>query len=415
MQGTRGVRGSHPPQPPNPLAYTPRHLAAKILQSKIALEGERKQVTVLFADVKGSMDLAGQLDSEEWHAILDRFFHILNEGVHRFEGTVNQYTGDGIMALFGAPIAHEDHAHRACYAALHLRDTLKAYADVLRIERGLNFSVRMGINSGDVVVGRIGDDLRMDYTALGHTVGLAQRMEALAEAGKAMLAGPTIDIVQGYFALRDLGAMRVKGVDAPVHVAELEGVGRMRTRLDRSRARGLSKFVGREEEMGHLEAALRRSLSSRRSCVPDAARSKRRSSTGGWRSTGRRPRRTRWFAWCVTWRGHAVSSAPAASTRHWSTSGRPWRSQWTVPSRRATPRRLDSPSSWRPTWAGAISKPPLRGLLLDLAGAGADRRRRPRARRGRARERCGAGGRARRSRSATPHRGGARRAGAKPW
>ncbi len=215
---------------------------------------------MLFADVKGSMELAEQLDPEEWHAILDRFFAILTEGVHRFEGTVNQYTGDGIMALFGAPIAHEDHAQRACYAALHLRDTLKAYADALRIEHGLNFSTRMGLNSGEVVVGKIGDDLRMDYTAQGHTVGLAQRMEALAEAGKAMLAGATIDLVHGYFALRDLGAMKVKGVDTPVRVAELEGVGQMRTRLDRSRARGLSKFVGRDEEMDRLETALRRAL-----------------------------------------------------------------------------------------------------------------------------------------------------------
>ena len=248
------------PLRPDPLSYTPKHLADKILQSKSALEGERKHVTVLFADVKGSMELAEQLDPEEWHRMLERFFAILTDGVHRFEGTVNQYTGDGIMALFGAPIAHEDHAQRACYAALHLRDTLKTYADALRVEHGLNFSVRMGINSGDVVVGKIGDDLRMDYTAQGLTVGLAQRMEALAEAGKAMLAETTIDIVHGYFALRDLGAMKVKGVETPVRVAELEGVGRMRTRLDRSRARGLSKFVGRDDEMNRLETALRRTL-----------------------------------------------------------------------------------------------------------------------------------------------------------
>jgi class 3 adenylate cyclase/tetratricopeptide (TPR) repeat protein len=244
----------------SPRDYTPKHLADRILQSKSALEGERKQVTVLFADVKGSMELAGQLDPEQWHAILERFFEILTEGVHRFEGTVNQYTGDGIMALFGAPIAHEDHAHRACFAALHLGETLKTYADALRVEHGLNFSVRMGINSGEVVVGKIGDDLRMDYTAQGHTVGLAQRMEALAESGRALLAASTIDIVHGYFALRDLGATKIKGLDAPVRVAELEGVGRMRTRLDRSRARGLSKFVGRDDEMGRLETALRRSL-----------------------------------------------------------------------------------------------------------------------------------------------------------
>ncbi len=244
----------------SPRDYTPKHLADRILQSKSALEGERKQVTVLFADVQGSLELAEQQGPEAWHRILERFFEILADGVHRFEGTVNQYTGDGIMALFGAPIAHEDHAQRACYAALHLRDTLKTYADALRIEQGLNFSVRMGLNSGEVVVGRIGDDLRMDYTAQGHTVGLAQRMEALAEPGKALLAADSIDLVQGYFALRDLGAMNVKGVDAPVRVAELEGLGRMRTRLDRSRARGLSKFVGRDEEMERLESALDRAL-----------------------------------------------------------------------------------------------------------------------------------------------------------
>jgi hypothetical protein len=156
-----------------PRSYTPKHLADKILQSKSALEGERKQVTVLFADVKGSMDLAEQLDPEEWHRILDRFFQILADGVHRFEGTINQYTGDGIMALFGAPIAHEDHAQRACYAALHLRDELRRFAQELRRERGLDFATRIGLNSGEVVVGRIGDDLRMDYTAQGHTVGLA--------------------------------------------------------------------------------------------------------------------------------------------------------------------------------------------------------------------------------------------------
>src|SRR5262249_13317882 len=159
--------------------------------SRSALEGERKQVTVLFADVKGSMDLSEQVDPEEWHKIMDRFFAILSKGVHRFEGTINQYTGDGIMALFGAPIAHEDHAQRACYAALHLQQELRRYADELRLKRDLNFFVRMGLNSGEVVVGKIGDDLRMDYTAQGHTVGLAARMEQIAEPGKAFLTGHT--------------------------------------------------------------------------------------------------------------------------------------------------------------------------------------------------------------------------------
>ncbi len=142
----------------SPTSYTPKHLADKILQSKSALEGERKQVTVLFADVKGSMDLAERMDPEEWSKIMNRFFQILSAGVERFEGFVDKFTGDGIMALFGAPIAHEDHAQRACYAALYLRDEIRHYADALRLSQGIDFSVRLGINSGDVVVGKIGDD-----------------------------------------------------------------------------------------------------------------------------------------------------------------------------------------------------------------------------------------------------------------
>src|SRR5438132_612961 len=153
--GTRLGPAAASAEPPRaPRDYTPRHLAEKILGSRRALEGERKQVTVLFADVKGSMDLAEQLDPEEWHRILERFFEILTDGVHRFEGTVNQYTGDGIMALFGAPIAHEDHAQRACYAALHLRDAVREYANEVRVRRGIPFGVRIGLNSGEVVVGR---------------------------------------------------------------------------------------------------------------------------------------------------------------------------------------------------------------------------------------------------------------------
>jgi class 3 adenylate cyclase/tetratricopeptide (TPR) repeat protein len=249
------------PAPPerDPRDYTPRHLADKILQSKSALEGERKQVTVLFADVKGSMELAEGIDPEEWHRILERFFRILADGVHRFEGTVNQYTGDGIMALFGAPVALEDDAQRACYAALHLRDALRRYADELRLERGLSFSVRMGINTGEVVVGKIGDDLRMDYTAQGQTVGLAARMEQLAEPGKTLLTEHTAKLAAGFFELRDLGASKIRGLAEPLHVYELEGVGGARTRLDVSRAQGFSKFVGREGDLQVLEAALARS------------------------------------------------------------------------------------------------------------------------------------------------------------
>ena len=246
---------SEPQRDRAPSDYTPKHLADKILQSKSALEGECKQVTVLFADVKGSMDLAEQMGAERWHAILNRFFEILSDGVHRFEGTVNQYTGDGIMALFGAPIAHEDHAQRACYAALRLRDELRIFADELRLSEGLDFSVRMGLNSGDVVVGKIGDDLRMDYTAQGHTVGLAARMESMAPAHGVCVSQNTADLASGYVELRDLGESSIKGASEPVRVFELIGMGAIHSRFDMSRARGLTRFVGRGQDIDLLEHA----------------------------------------------------------------------------------------------------------------------------------------------------------------
>jgi len=239
-----------------PNEYTPKHLADKILKGKSALEGERKQVTVLFADVKGSMELAEQLDPEDWHRILDGFLQVLADGVHRFEGTVNQYTGDGIMALFGAPIAHEDHAQRACYAALHLREELRRYSEELKRTRGLGFAARIGLNSGEVVVGKIGDDLRMDYTAQGHTVGLAARMEQLAEPGAVYMSRHTAGLVSGFFELRDLGNFEVKGLSKPLGVFELEGAGQLHTRLEVSRARGFTRFVGRTREMQVLNTAL---------------------------------------------------------------------------------------------------------------------------------------------------------------
>jgi class 3 adenylate cyclase/tetratricopeptide (TPR) repeat protein len=217
-------------------------------------------VTVLFADVKGSMDLAEGMDAEEWHRIMDGFFAILTEGIHRCEGTINQFTGDGIMALFGAPLAHEDHAQRACYAALHLTEKLRSYAQDLRREKGLDFAVRMGLNSGEVVVGKIGDDLRMDYTAQGHTVGLAARMQEIAEAGKVYLTQETASRVQGFFELEDLGEFHLRGVSEPVRTFALKGPGPMRTRFDLARARGLSKFVGRDYEMQDLKAALERAV-----------------------------------------------------------------------------------------------------------------------------------------------------------
>src|SRR5216117_2542670 len=212
-------------------AYTPRHLVEKILTTRGALEGERKQVSVLFADVVDSMRLAEGLDAEDWHRILDRVFEILTGGVHRFEGTVNQFTGDGVMALFGAPVAHEDHARRACHAALRLKEELRTYASSLA-RRGLEFSVRMGLNSGEVVVGKIGDDLRMDYTAQGHSVGLAARMAQLAAPGTVCLTESTARLVEGFFTLADVGVRAIKGVSAEIRAFELRGIGPRRTRLD---------------------------------------------------------------------------------------------------------------------------------------------------------------------------------------
>jgi adenylate cyclase len=241
----------------------PSHLAEKIRNAQRAVEGERKQVTVMFADVKGSMDLSEDVDPEEWRRVLNRFYEILTEGVHRFEGTVNQYTGDGIMAIFGAPIAHEDHARRACYAALHLCDTLGLYARDLRREKGLSFSVRIGLNSGEVVVGGIGPDLHMEYTAVGHTVGLASRMEHLAAPGTAYLTDRTAELTGTFFDIEDLGQFEVKGVREPVRVYELKGVGAQRTRFDITRARGLSRFVGRRDETASLSDALDEAESGR--------------------------------------------------------------------------------------------------------------------------------------------------------
>src|SRR5215211_2534528 len=245
---------------PNPRSYTPDHLAEKIRTARGSLEGERKQVTVLFADVKGSMELEEGMDPEAWRRIMERMFTLMCEGVHRFEGMVNQFTGDGMVALFGAPIAHEDHAQRACYAALNLSDRLARYAEQLKREEGLDFSVRMGLNSGEVVVGAISADLQMDYTAIGHSVGLGRRMEQLAEPGKAYLTEHTAALISGYFELRDQGLLEIKGVRMPLRVYELAGTGAARTRLEVAGSRGFSRFVGRESELASLETALDRAV-----------------------------------------------------------------------------------------------------------------------------------------------------------
>jgi len=243
-----------------PRAYTPRHLVDKVLTSRSALEGERKQVTVLFADVKGSVALAEQLGPEEWHRTLDRMFRIMADAVHRFEGTVNQYTGDGMMALFGAPIAHEDHAHRACHAALAIAAGLRPFGDELSRRHGLELGVRMGANAGEVVVGKIGDDLRMDYTAQGSVVGLAARVEQLAEPGAIYLTQHVERLVRGFFRLKPLGLRQVEGVAAPLSVYALEAAEPARTRLDVLESAPRAPLLGRESALGTLDKALARVL-----------------------------------------------------------------------------------------------------------------------------------------------------------
>src|SRR5213595_750214 len=195
----------------SPDSYTPKHLAEKILTSKSALEGERKLVTVLFADLKGSMELLADRDPEEARKLLDPVLERMMEAVHRYEGTVNQVMGDGIMALFGAPLAHEDHAVRACYAALRMQEQVKRYAEDARQAHGVNMQIRVGLNSGEVVVRAIGNDLRTDYTAVGQTTHLAARMEQLASPGTILLAPGTLRSAEGYVQVKPLGPMPVKG------------------------------------------------------------------------------------------------------------------------------------------------------------------------------------------------------------
>jgi class 3 adenylate cyclase len=239
-----------------PLSYTPKHLAEKILTSKAALEGERKQVTVLFADLKGSMELLADRDPEEARKLLDPVLEHMMEAVHRYEGTVNQVMGDGIMALFGAPLAHEDHAVRACYAALRMQESVKRYAEGVRREHGITIRIRVGLNSGEVVVRAIGSDLHMDYTAVGQTTHLAARMEQLADPGSILLTLNTLTLAEGFVQVTPLGPMAVKGLPVPVEVYELAGVSAVRSRLQAAAARGLSRFVGRDAEIEHLRRAL---------------------------------------------------------------------------------------------------------------------------------------------------------------
>jgi class 3 adenylate cyclase/tetratricopeptide (TPR) repeat protein len=239
----------------SPQSYTPKHLAERILTSKTGLEGERKQVTVLFADLKGSMELLADRDPEEARSILDPVLEHMIEAVHRYEGTVNQVMGDGIMALFGAPLAHEDHAVRACYAALRMQDAIRRYTEEVRRSQGIEVQIRVGLNSGLVVVRTIGSDLRMDYTAVGQTTHLAARMEQLAPPGATRLTAETLRLAEGFVQVKAFGLVPIKGVAEPVDVFELVGASTARTRLQAARARGFTRFVGRNAEMDQIKQA----------------------------------------------------------------------------------------------------------------------------------------------------------------
>src|SRR5881628_96359 len=242
----------------SPEAYTPKHLAERILTAKAALEGERKQVTILFADLKGSMELLADRDPEEARKILDPVLAHMMDAVHRYEGTVNQVMGDGIMALFGAPIAHEDHAVRACYAALRMQESVNRYAEEAWRSHGVTVQIRVGLNSGEVVVRAIGNDLHMDYTAVGETTHLAARMEQAARPRTVLIAPATLHLVEGFVAVKSLGPVPVKGRSEPVEVYELSGTGPARTRLQAAARRGLTRFVGRDAEIEVLRRSLER-------------------------------------------------------------------------------------------------------------------------------------------------------------
>jgi class 3 adenylate cyclase/tetratricopeptide (TPR) repeat protein len=248
-------------QPRAPQSYTPKHLAEKILNSRSALEGERKQVTVLFVDIVGSTSRSERLDPEEAHALMGRAIELMVEEVHRYEGTVNQFLGDGVMALFGAPIAHEDHARRAVQAALAIQRALQPLDEELRSAGHIGLQVRQGLNTGLVVVGSIGTDLRMDYTAVGDTTNVAARLQHSAEPGSILISGRTRRLVEGYFQLRSMGAIDLKGKAERVPAFEVLSAQFARTRIDIEADRGLTPLVGRSKEIQAIAEAFEKSKS----------------------------------------------------------------------------------------------------------------------------------------------------------
>ena len=235
-----------------PQSYTPKHLKDKILTTRSSIEGERKLVTVFFADVANYTTISEKLDPEEVHQIMDGFFQILMDEIHKYEGTINQFTGDGVMALFGAPVAHEDHAQRACYAALSVQRAMRAYGEKIKSDTGIDFQMRIGLNSGHVIVGSIGDDLRMDYTAVGDTTNLASRMESAAKPGGILVSVNTHRLARSFFEFESLGKIEVKGKEKPQAAYSLIKAGEVGSRLGAAIAKGLTRFVGRKNSMAAL-------------------------------------------------------------------------------------------------------------------------------------------------------------------
>jgi class 3 adenylate cyclase len=248
--------GAPKPAPPidysEPQSYIPKFIADKILDTRSSIEGERKLVTVLFADVANYTSMTEKLDPEEVHQIMDGCFKVLMDEIHRYEGTIDKFTGDGVMALFGAPIAHEDHAQRACYAALAIQKAMGEYGDKIGKDYGVEFKMRVGIDSGHVIVGSVGNDLKMDYTAIGDPVNLASRMEGLAEPSTVYVTNDTFKLTEGFFNFKSLGKVNVKGKDEAVEAYRLGGTGEIETRFGAAIAKGLSRFVGRQKEIAAL-------------------------------------------------------------------------------------------------------------------------------------------------------------------
>jgi class 3 adenylate cyclase len=244
-----------------PQSYTPKFLADKILTTRSSIEGERKLVTVLFADVANYTSMSEKLDPEEVHKIMDGCFNILMNEIHKYEGTINQFTGDGVMALFGAPVAHEDHAQRASHAALSIQKTIGEYGVKIKNDRGVEFKMRIGLNSGLVIVGSIGDDLRMDYTAVGDTTNLAARMESIAKPGSVLISEPTHKLVRDFFEFKSMGKVEVKGKEELQEAYELMKAGEVETRIEAAAAKGLTRFVGRKNSMAALMQAYEKTQS----------------------------------------------------------------------------------------------------------------------------------------------------------